>query len=121
MSSATHCHAFVATMLETIDFLAGKFPKETEIKITRAKVKSAAAINPRLVVTRFVTEVLPFMDELTQRNAHFFLDLADSDYDHVLGHLQIAQKWDTFTEDERNYLWDNINKMIQLGTLVVRP
>lgn len=121
MSSSTHCHAFVATLLETIDFLAEKFPTEKEIKMTRAKAKSAASINPRLVVTRFVSEVLPFMDELENRNAHFFLDLADSDYDHVLGHLKIAQKWDTFSEKEKDYLWDNINKMIKLGTLVVRP
>jgi hypothetical protein len=61
------------------------------------------------------------MDELEQRNSHFFLDLADSDYDHVLGHLQIAQKWSMFTEQEQTYLWDNIGKMIKLGTLVVRP
>jgi hypothetical protein len=118
--SATHCHAFVALLTELIEFLICKFPDEKELYYTRTQVRNASALNPRVVVTKYLAEVAPYIDQIENQDESFFIDLVETDYDHVLGHLNISQKWQQLSDTEKSRLWKWVGDLTQLSQIVVR-
>lgn len=111
--------AFVAQMDGLLEFINKRFPEDKDIYITRTKFNTAAAFCPRLVVAQFMSEVWPYMEELKARNESFFLHMVKTDYDHVVGHMDLAGKWNGMSEAERETMWTRIDQLVQIGQRVI--
>jgi hypothetical protein len=118
MSEQALMHAFVSQLRELIDFLIKKFPEDRDIFFTKSQMDAAASISPRLVVAHFMSEVSQYLDELESRNDQFFLHLVKTDYDHVLGHMDLSKKWTQLSDADKDYLWTTTQRITKMGSMV---
>ncbi len=115
-SSYVQVAAFNKHLLETIRFLMDRFPKDHHLAFIHAQVEMASKATPRSVVLHFVSETKCFAEQIQKRNADFFLGLVqDKEYDDVLGHLRLDEKWNDFDDEAKDLLWKSIQDLHGLG------
>lgn len=119
MSKQIQIQAFNAKFIQLLDFFAKKFPNDREISYALTQMDSAVTLTPKLPALHFMKEIFPYIDHLYERNEDFLLELKQSKYADVLGHLSLDEKWKLMSEPDRDYFWSTTKSLHRLGEKIM--
>lgn len=117
MAPPTLVPIFNALLKDLINILSVRFPKDRELQCTKSKIEISFSVSPRLTIVHFVDHTRPFLEKIHNKDEEFFLKMAADDED--FGKLQIHEKWNNLTPDDKSRIWKNIQKMVVLGNKIL--
>jgi hypothetical protein len=97
------------------------FPQEKEIKVTKASLKMASMINPRMIVEEFVKYITPYKPQLFNKDHHFFMDLSNFDLDQssMMKGIKIIDLLKSSDSDNTEVIFNYMQKLFRLGEKIV--
>ena len=111
---------FNKTLLSLLNFLDKKFPNDPDIISTRNKLNVAIQFTPREPAIQFMDGVVPFTKKIETRDETFFLNLIESkEYAKMMEGLNMKEKWMTFSDHQKDQVWQCFQKMVQLGDRIM--
>jgi hypothetical protein len=115
--SYTRILAFQNILRDSLTLMSNKFPDDADIEDTRNKVELSTSISPHFVIVSFMQNVEPFVEKIKKRDERFFLKIAGEKKS--LGSLKLGDKWHKLSEKEKDLLWKNVEKLVQLGNRIL--
>ena len=109
--------AFNKTLKELINFMSKKYPIDRDIAYTSSQIELAMMASHRLTLINFMDGVTPFIPEIKRRDEHFFLKKATTEED--LSSLNLSEKWPLLNEQDKEYLWKSVEKLVTIGEKVM--
>ena len=110
-------HAFNNLLQSTADIVSKRFPNDKDIDYARCKLEVAVSKSPRLPVLHFMDAVDPYREYIAARDEAFFLGVAKAD--DTLNCFNLGDKWKHLTEEDKDSLWRNVSKMVDLGDKII--
>lgn len=109
--------AFHKLLNEIFDVVLKKFPNDRDIGYTKSQIDITTNISPGLVVSTFIQEITPYLDQIKNRDEEFFL--RKSRTDETISYMNLADKWKSFSDKEKDKLWNNVDKMLKLADKIL--
>lgn len=113
MSSFIYVAAFNKELEGLIDLVQNKFPDDIQVQHTKAKIELANYMSPKAAAIGFMDFALNVVDEIKRRDEAFFLKKSAQSAD--LAHLNLDEKWGSFTREEKDRLWSHVQAMEAWG------
>ena len=105
--------AFNKELESLIELVQYKFPNDIDVQQTKAKIELANYVSPKAAAVGFMEFALNVVDEIKRRDEAFFLTKGTQSPD--LAHLKLDEKWNLFSADEKNRLWEHVQAMESWG------
>lgn len=105
--------AFNKMLKDVVESISDKFPDDKDISFTKDNIDISISMSPRTPVKMFMQGVSPFLQQIAQKDDKFFLKTANEDEN--LRSLDLSDKWNHYSEDEKELLWKKVQKMVLLG------
>ena len=110
---------FYKILKEFLKDLVIIFPEDDEALQIASTSISLAIIedNDNIIIKKFYTALLPLEEKIKERDISVFLTLthfSPNSYEAQL-FLKIQQNWETFSENNKNVLWDYISLLYDLS------
>lgn len=107
--------AFNNLLHDTMSLVSKKFPNDKELDYTKSQIELSLSMSPFVTITTFVTNAMPYVDEINKRDETYFLSKANNRS--IL--LNLSDKWRDLTDSEKDKIWSNIQKMLRLGRKIM--
>lgn len=108
-----HIDTFCVILKDTLNVISRKFPDDRDVYFTQSQVEISINVSPRIVIETFLENVRPFEEKIKNKDEKFFLELASSD--ESLKCFEFGDKWRDFTEEEKELLFRNVQKLVTLA------
>lgn len=125
MSRFVQIKIFNDVLEQFFDYLTDNFSDyKSDIILARTATEFVRNSNPRLVVEKFMSSVLPYKKYVFDCNESFFLDQNfdhNLDTDNVMTAMKIKNIWTSHetTERQKAYIWLFFQKLIKAGEKVM--
>ena len=122
----SYLKAFTTLLSNFIAELAAVFPEETELKTYRSATDALIKANPKLVYKMFVKYVMPYKEQILQKDESFFLNhsfekeqAAATAHDmNLLEAVRIKQLWSVMSENSKENTSKYLCQLVQIAERV---
>lgn len=108
--------AFTDMMGQFLTELIKTFPEEKGLKKYMIKFELLKDTNPRKVVDKYMTNIAPYVDKLSNRDETIFTD-ESSDLDFVKA-FDVKKCWPMASETTKNAIWQYLQTLYMLGVTI---
>lgn len=108
--------SFTKLLTKSIDFICDKFPQDRDISYTAYQISLSISVSPRLVLNTFMNNIVDYKQKIVDRDASFFLTLSNGT--DGLQCFNLGEKWELFDSLEKEFVFQQVAKLIALGTLI---
>ena len=108
--------AFNEMMGQFLMELIETFPEEKGLKKYMIKFELLKDTNPRKVVEKYMTNIAPYTDKLSNRDESIFTD-ESSELDFVKA-FNVKKCWPNATEATKNAIWQYLQTLYMLGVTI---
>jgi len=132
MNKIVQIKIFNDIMDQFLDYLETSFPFfRSDVILTRSAVQFIRRSNPRLVVEQFVTNVMPYKNQVFDCNENFFLNfeknLVSKDLnnqisrENIMVGMKIKNMWisSDITKIQKAHIWLYFQKLLRIGEKVM--
>ena len=116
-ANMTMIMAFHKLLTETIDIIANKFPLDKEIQYTKSQIDMSTNMSPRYAVVSFMEEIRPYKQKIDNRDEDFFIRKSCTEI--TISSLNLSEKWNEFSSNDKERLWNNVKKLMKLGEKIL--
>lgn len=107
--------AFNNMLLEFLNDLCRVFPDRTHLKKYQTLLKTGMTVTPDLIVYKFMEEVRPYSEKITNRDPTFFSEAKGEFTDS----LKIQELWESdISDNTRECVWKYLNTLVVIGTII---
>lgn len=115
--SQTRIIAFNNKLRDIITIVANEFPEDRDLEYTRSQIELSISVSPRMTITTFMQSAQPYLEKISRKDEDFFLKVVKND--NTLKDMKLHEKWGKLTEEDREKLWRNVQKMVILGDKIL--
>ena len=105
--------AFTDLLKDLLVRLTKKFPMDRDLAYSRSQIELGLSMSPTTTINAFVDNVLPYKEKIKNRQESFFLNMAQTD--ESVQYLNIGDKWNLLSNEDKDFLWKTVFKLLNLG------
>ena len=107
--------AFNNMLMEFLNDLCKVFPDRTHLQKYQTLLRTGMTLTPDVIVYKFMDEVRPYSEKITQRDPSYFSEAKGEFTDN----LKIKELWESEMSDKtRDCIWKYLNTLVVIGTII---